>query len=97
MNNESKLYPFPVSGRIHVPSKIAGTAAWINENTLQLDARFVEAIHSDKITCAFNGDKISVSFLNRRQINSKTNAILQNFISFAHALIITNRGCSSVG
>ncbi|MES1219505.1 MAG: serine hydrolase [Bacteroidota bacterium] len=71
LNNQSKLYPFPVSNRIHVPSKIAGTAAWLNENTLQLDARFVEAIHGDKITCVFNGDKLSVSFLNSVSENTK--------------------------
>jgi hypothetical protein len=56
-----------------VPSKIAGTATWINENTLQLNARFVEAIHGDKITCMFDGDKISVSFLNSVAENTKTN------------------------
>ncbi|MFI5129930.1 MAG: serine hydrolase domain-containing protein [Chitinophagales bacterium] len=66
-------YPFPVPGRIHVPSKIAGTATWINENTLQLNARFVEAIHGDKISCTFDGDKLSVSFLNSLAENTKNN------------------------
>ena len=66
-------YPFPASGRIHVPSKIAGTATWINENTLQLNTRFVEAIHGDKITCRFEGNKLSVSFLNSTVENTKNN------------------------
>ena len=70
-NKNSSLYPFPVAGRIQVASKIAGTATWIDANTLQLDARFVEAIHGDKITCAFNGDKLSVSFLNSISANTK--------------------------
>lgn len=69
-NKDSALYPFPVAGRIHVPSKIAGTATWVNENTLQLDARFVEAIHGDKVTCVFTGDKLSVSFLNSVSANT---------------------------
>jgi CubicO group peptidase (beta-lactamase class C family) len=73
LNKDSMLYPFPVSGRIHVPSKIGGTATWLNENTLQLNARFVEAIHGDKITCSFEEGKLSVSFLNSVSENTKTN------------------------
>jgi hypothetical protein len=72
LNNDSSLYIFPVPGRIHVPSKIAGTATWINDNTLQLNARFVEAMHGDTITCVFDNDKISVTFLNSVSANSKT-------------------------
>jgi hypothetical protein len=53
-------------------SKMAGTATWINENTLQLNARFVEAMHGDKITCSFDGDKVNVSSLNSVSENSKT-------------------------
>ena len=56
-----------------MPSKIAGTATWINANTLQLNARFVEAIHGDKISCIFDGDKVSVSFLNSLAENTKNN------------------------
>lgn len=66
------LYIFPLAGRIHVPSRIAGTATWINENTLQLNARFVEAMHGDKITCTFEGDTISIAFMNSVSENSKT-------------------------
>jgi CubicO group peptidase (beta-lactamase class C family) len=72
-NKNTIAYPYPVAGRIHMPSKIAGAAAWTNENELQLNARFVEAIHGDKITCTFNGDKISVSFLNSLAENTKNN------------------------
>jgi CubicO group peptidase (beta-lactamase class C family) len=74
LTNKSTMdYPFPVAGRLHVPSKIAATAAWINDNTLQLNARFVEAIHGDKITCTFDGNKLSVSFLNSVAENTKNN------------------------
>jgi hypothetical protein len=72
-NKDTVAYPFPVSGRIHMPSKIAGTATWINENTLQLNARLVEAMHGDKITCTFDGDRLSVSFLNSVAENTKNN------------------------
>lgn len=64
VNQETKNYPFPVAGRLHVPSKIAGTATWIEENTLQINLKFVEAIHGDKVTCVFEGNKVSVSFRN---------------------------------
>ncbi|MBE7169251.1 MAG: serine hydrolase [Williamsia sp.] len=72
LNGETMKYPFPVSGRIHMPSKIGGAAAWQNEQTLQLNARFVEAMHGDKITCKFDGDKITLSFLNSVSENTKT-------------------------
>ncbi|MDP4261953.1 MAG: serine hydrolase [Bacteroidota bacterium] len=72
-NKDSITYPYPVTGRFSVPSKIAGTATWSGENTLQLNARFVEAIHGDKITCTFDGDKLTVSFLNSLAENTKTN------------------------
>ena len=73
VNQDSKPYIFPVAGRIHMPSKIAGAATWLNANTLQLNARFVEAMHGDKITCRFDGDKVSVSFLNSVAENTKDN------------------------
>jgi hypothetical protein len=73
-NKDSALYIFPVAGRIHVPSKIAGTATWLTENTLQLNARFVEAMHGDTITCIFDDNKLTVSFLNSVSENSKTDA-----------------------
>ena len=71
LNPEKSLYLFPVAGRIHVPSKIAGTATWISENTLQLNARFVDAIHGDTITCKFDADKVGISFLNSISENTK--------------------------
>ena len=74
VNNDTMQYPFPVSGRIHMPSKIGGAATWIHDNTLQLNARFVEAMHGDKITCVFEGDKVTVSFLNSVSENTKGSA-----------------------
>ncbi|MEO6455614.1 MAG: serine hydrolase, partial [Ginsengibacter sp.] len=73
LNKESQPYIFPVAGRIHMSSKIAGSAAWPNDNTLQLNARFVEAMHGDKITCTFGGDNVSVSFMNSVAENTKNN------------------------
>ncbi len=75
LNKDSIAYPFPVANRINVPSKIAGTATWVyaqsGYTTLQLTARFAEAIHGDTITCSFT-DKLTISFLNSIAENSKT-------------------------
>jgi hypothetical protein len=72
LNNDHAVYIFPVPGRIHVPSRIAGTATWINDHTLQLNARFAEAMHGDTITCNFKDDTIKISFLNSVAEHSKT-------------------------
>ncbi len=80
-NNENALYIFPLKGRLHMPSRIAGTATWINENTLQLNARFIDAIHGDKITCTFNANNTTISFLNSVSENSKTDTEKRNPLS----------------
>jgi CubicO group peptidase (beta-lactamase class C family) len=70
-NKESLAYPF-VPAKVNLaPSKIASTATWMSENILQLNVKTVESIHGDKITCIFNGDKISLSFLNSIAENAK--------------------------
>jgi hypothetical protein len=81
LNNESQFYIFSVAGRLHMASKIAGAATWLNDNTLQLNARFVEAMHGDKITCTFDGDKVSVSFMNSVAENTKDNPEKRKTIS----------------
>ncbi len=63
--------PFPVFHRTDVVGRIAATATWMNDNTLQINLKFIEAIHGDKLTIGFNGDKISMTFLNSVSENSK--------------------------
>ncbi|MHA4808420.1 serine hydrolase domain-containing protein [Flavitalea flava] len=46
-----------------MPSRIAGTATWINDHTLQLNTRMVESIFGDRVTCVFSDDRLTVSFL----------------------------------
>lgn len=72
-SKESTDYVFAVSNRNPVPSKIAATATWTTGNTLQIDLKFVEAIHGDKITCLFDGNRVSVSFLNSVSEHTKNN------------------------
>jgi CubicO group peptidase (beta-lactamase class C family) len=64
LNPEREMYLFKNGDQFPMPSALAGTATWVNDHTLQLNARFVEAIFGDSITCVFDGDLLSVSFLN---------------------------------
>ena len=73
--NEKRLpYVFGVKSLFPMPSVMAGTATWINDHTLQLNTRFVEAIFGDTITCVFEGNKVSIAFLNSmaEMSNNKT-------------------------
>lgn len=72
-NKESGPYVFAVSNRNPVPSRIAATSTWVTQNALQMDLKFIEGIHGDKITLTFNGDKLSISFLNSISENTKSN------------------------
>jgi hypothetical protein len=67
---ETKNY-FPVNNRTAVPSKIAATATWINDNTLQVNLKFVEGVHGDKLTFAFEDNKVTLTLLNSVAENSK--------------------------
>lgn len=67
------LYAFSIPGRIHVPSQIAGTATWKDDKILQIDLKFVEAIHGDKITCTFDGNNVKIDLLNTVSENAKNN------------------------
>lgn len=49
-------------------STIAGSGAWVEENTFRMWWRFVETAHGDTVTCRFDGDKIRVEF--RRSLSA---------------------------
>jgi CubicO group peptidase (beta-lactamase class C family) len=44
-------------------SKVAARAAWKDENTLSLLWRYIETPHHDNITCQFNGDEVTITFV----------------------------------
>lgn len=69
-NDEFCENNFPLENRIHVPSLIASTATWLNDNTLQISRKFIEAIHGDTLTCIFDGDMLSVTFNNSVSANN---------------------------
>jgi CubicO group peptidase (beta-lactamase class C family) len=47
-----------------LPSKIAASAAWTDDKTLVMQWRYYETPHSDVVTCVFDGDSVTISFLN---------------------------------
>lgn len=71
VNNNGNKNFFPVANRTHIPSKIAATGTWLNENTLQINFKFVETVHGDKLIVNFDGDKVSITFLNSISENTK--------------------------
>jgi len=55
-----------------MPSKIAASAAWMDDKTLVMQWRYYETPHSDTVTCVFDGDSVTISFLNSiTAMNSK--------------------------
>jgi hypothetical protein len=44
------------------PAKVAGSFSWKEDKTLELVLRYVESPHTEKLTCKFDGNKISVGF-----------------------------------
>ncbi len=64
LNSQESKIRFPVPTRLEIPSKVAGSAAWIDDHTLKLKMKFVEAIHGDTLTLTWQNDTISVAFLN---------------------------------
>jgi CubicO group peptidase (beta-lactamase class C family) len=47
-----------------MPSKIAASATWTDDTTLVLTWRYYETPHSDTLTCKFDGDGVTITFLN---------------------------------
>lgn len=45
-------------------SKVAASGTWKDENTFEMTWRFHETPHHDTVTCRFDGDRMSVTFLN---------------------------------
>lgn len=62
-------------GRPSVPplSKVAAACAWKDANRLEMVWRYYETPHHDTVTCAFDGDNLTISFVNSlASMNGKT-------------------------
>ena len=53
-----------LSGPVPPRLPVAGAAAWRDEHTLDMHWRFYETPHYDTVTCRFDGNQITVEFLN---------------------------------
>ncbi|SOE20858.1 CubicO group peptidase, beta-lactamase class C family [Spirosomataceae bacterium TFI 002] len=64
VNPAKTLNPFPVTKRANtgVPSLIASSGTWIDDNNFQLSNKFIEGIHTDKIIFTFDEEKLTVKF-----------------------------------
>ncbi|HXB92195.1 MAG TPA: serine hydrolase [Puia sp.] len=63
LNSPRERYVFRAGDMTPMPTRMAGTATWVDDHTLQLNVRFVEAIFGDRLTCVFDADKLTVTFL----------------------------------
>lgn len=52
------------AARPGTPHKIATSAAWPDENTLELMLRYYETPHHDSLSCRFEGERVQITFLN---------------------------------
>ncbi len=53
-----------IPGRTSVPTKIAASVTWPNENELSLTWKYVENAHTDTINLKFEENTVTISFLN---------------------------------
>jgi hypothetical protein len=50
--------------REDVVSKVAASATWTDDKTLLMTWRYYETPHRDSVTCRFEDDRVTLSFLN---------------------------------
>jgi len=53
------------------PTKVVGSYSWKNENTLELTLRYIESPHTERMTCRFEGNKISIETQHSFNPNAK--------------------------
>ena len=52
------------AGTLATPTrKVAASAAWLDTSTLELTWRYLEFPHRDTVTCRFDADRVTLSFL----------------------------------
>jgi len=71
---ENAYLPFPLPGRANVPTRIATSSTWTNDKTLLLTMRLTETAHGDQFTCVFDGDTLTIKFMNSISLGNPNNA-----------------------
>ncbi|AEI48969.1 serine hydrolase domain-containing protein [Runella slithyformis] len=72
VNPNKRSNPFSANP-IVIPSRIAGTATWLADNILQINFKFVDQVHGDKLTVTFEGNNVTVALLSSISENTKNN------------------------
>ena len=60
--NEKKGTPFPVVGRMDVPTALAGSVTWIDDKTLLMTLRLIESCHTNGFTFIFQDNNVTIKF-----------------------------------
>ena len=59
------------------PCKIAASARWKDDNTFEMIWRYYETPHHDTVTCHFEGNTVTVQFLNSIPGHAETRPVLR--------------------
>lgn len=68
--NDKMLTPFPLSGRMDVPTAIAGSATWRDDRTLLMTWRLIESAHTNGATFTFEGQAVTIKFYSSISLNN---------------------------
>src|SRR5688572_4658203 len=60
--NEGKGTPFPVAGRMDVPTAIAASATWSDDKTLIMTLRLIESAHTNMFAFIFEDNAVTLKF-----------------------------------
>ncbi len=59
---KQQVTPFPVSGRMEVPTAIAASATWSDDQTLVMIWRLIESAHTNGLTFIFTDNTVTIKF-----------------------------------
>lgn len=76
VNANKTTNPFTEQPKAKTPTsavtfRIASTATWLNDSTLQINFKFVDQVHGDKLICVFIENNVEISLLNSVAENNK--------------------------
>jgi hypothetical protein len=63
---------FTMQNRAPVATQLAAHGSWLNDNTLVLHLQYIETTHGDNFTFVFEGDQVTLTFLNSVSKGNKT-------------------------
>lgn len=71
--NDKNVIMFRPKDQPAIQTPVASTAAWKDDNTLIITQRFTETAHGDQLTFTFEGEKLSIKFLNSVAMGNPNN------------------------